>query len=299
MLGVDTLVSMKVFRQVVESGSFVAAAERLSLSTAMTSKHVTHLEKHLATRLLNRSSRSLSLTESGTLFYERCKLILEEMEGAELAVGSLHDAPHGTLKVTGPSWLSGRRMADLLAAYRRGYPDVVVDISFEDRLVDIIAEGYDLAIRATLAPPAGLIARPLRPVPFVMVASREYLQRCGVPKSPEDLARHDTIMIGDGDSWLLMGSSGTIEVAARIVLRFKSMTVGVAHAVCTGIGFAPLPSLMLEDPMFRDALCPVLSDYALQPAHLYAIYVSRKHVPPKIRTFIDHMIEHMAQLPLA
>ena len=100
MPGVDTLVSMKVFRQVVESGSFVAAAERLSLSTAMTSKHVTHLEKHLATRLLNRSSRSLSLTESGTLFYERCKVILAELEGAELEVGSLHDAPHGTLKVT-------------------------------------------------------------------------------------------------------------------------------------------------------------------------------------------------------
>jgi len=299
MSGVDTLVSMKVFRQVVESGSFVAAAERLNLSTAMTSKHVTHLEQHLVTRLLNRSSRSLSLTESGTLFYERCKVILEEMEGAELAVGSLNDAPHGTLKVTAPSWSGGRRMANLLAAYRRRYPNVVVDISFEDRLVDIIEEGYDLAIRATLGqPPPGLIARPLRPAPFVIVASPEYLQRCGVPRSPEDLAQHDSVMIGDRSSWPLTGPGGNIEVPARVVLRFRSVTVGVAHAACAGIGLAPLPRVMWEDPMFRDALCPILSDYPLQLAHLYAIYVSRKHLPPKIRTFIDHMIEYLAQLPL-
>jgi DNA-binding transcriptional LysR family regulator len=241
----------------------------------------------------------LSLTESGTLFYERCKVILEEMEEAELAVGSLNDAPHGTLKVTCPSWASGARLADMLAAYRRRYPDVVVDISFEDRLVDIIAEGYDLAIRATLGqPPAGLIARSLRPAPFVIVASQEYLQRCGVPRSPEDLARHDSIMIGDRDSWPLTGPSGKIEVPAQVVLRFRSVTVGVAHAACTGIGLAPLPRVMLEDPMFRDALCPVLPDYPLQLAHLHAIYVSRKHVPPKIRTFIDHVIEYMAQIPL-
>ena len=299
MPGVDTLLSVKVFRQVVESGSFVGAAERLNLSTAMTSKHVAHLEKHLGTRLLNRSSRSLSLTESGTSFYERCKLILEKMEEAEIAVGSLNSAPRGTLRVTCPSWADGRRMADLLAAYRQRYPEVVVDISFEDRLVDIIEEGYDLALRATLGqPPAGLIARPLRPMPFVIAASAEYLKRCGVPKSPQDLVQHDSIVIGDGQSWPLVGSSGKIEVPARVVLRFKSMTVGVAHAVCAGIGLAPLPRAMFEDPVFRDAMRPVLSDYSLRLPHLYAIYVSRKHVPPKIRTFIDHVIEYLAQVAL-
>ncbi len=299
MSDMDTLLSLKVFRQVVESGSFVGAAERLNLSTAMTSKHVSRLEKYLGTRLLNRSSRSLSLTASGTFFHERCALILDKMAEAELAVGSLNSAPRGVLKVTCPSWASGRRMADLLAAYRRRYPEVLVDISFEDRLVDIIEEGYDLALRATLGqPPAGLIARPLRALPFVIAASPEYLKRCGVPKSPDDLARHDSVMIGDGQSWLLAGTNGKIEVPARVVLRFRSMTVGVAHAVCAGVGLAPLPRVMLEEPMFRDAVCPVLSDYPLRLPQLYAIYVSRRHVPPKIRTFIDHVIEYLGQLPL-
>ena len=296
MPGMDTLLSMKVFRQVVESGSFVGAAERLDLSTVMTSKHVSYLEKHLGTRLLNRSSRRLSLTEPGKFFYERCKLILEKMEEADREAGSLNAAPRGTLRVTCPSWASGRRMADLLAAYRRRYPEIVVDISFEDRLVDIIEEGYDLALRATLGqPPAGLIARPLRATPFVIAASAEYLKRCGVPKVPEDLAQHDSIMVGDGQSWPLVGSNGKVEVPARVVLRFRSLTVGVAHAVCAGIGLAPLPRVMFEDPMFRDDVRQVLSDYALRLPHLYAIYVSRKQVPPKIRTFIDHVIEYLAQ----
>jgi DNA-binding transcriptional LysR family regulator len=190
-------------------------------------------------------------------------------------------------------------MADLLAAYRRRYPEIVVDISFEDRLVDIIEEGYDLALRATLSqPPAGLIARHLRATPFVIAASAEYLKRCGVPKVPEDLAQHDSIIVGDGQSWPLVGSNGKVEVPARVVLRFRTLTVGVAHAVCAGIGLAPLPRVMFEDPMFRDAVRPVLSDYALRVPHLYAIYVSRKQVPPKIRTFIDHVIEYLAQVAL-
>ena len=288
----DTVLSMKVFRQVVESGSFVGAAGRLSLSTAMTSKHLMHLEKHLATRLLNRSSRSLSLTESGKLFLERCKVILEEVEEAELAIGSVNGVPRGTLRVTVPSWGATRQMVDLLAAYRQRYPEVVVDVSFEDRFVDLVREGYDLAIRATAdKPPAGLIARPLRPMPFVIAASREYLNRHGVPQTPEQLTQHDTVMIGNGHSWHLTGPDGDIEVPARVVLRFDSMTVAVAHAVCSGIGLAPLPRAHFEDPMFKDALCPVLTKHPLKQPHLYAIYVSRKHLPLKIRTFVDHLIE--------
>jgi DNA-binding transcriptional LysR family regulator len=134
---IDTRLSMKVFRQVVESGTFVEAAERLSLSTAMTSKHLMHLEKHLGTRLINRSSRSLSLTESGKLFFERCRAILEDVDEAELVVGSVSGVPSGTLRVTAPSWFATRGMVDLVAAYRQRYPEVVVDLSFEDRFVDL------------------------------------------------------------------------------------------------------------------------------------------------------------------
>src|SRR6202048_191294 len=253
MLAMDTLLSMKVFRQVVESGSFVGAAERLNLSTAMTSKHLMHLEKHVGTRTLNRSSRSLSLTESGKLFFERCKVILEEVEEAELAVGSVSGVPRGTLRVTAPTWGATRGMVDLVAAYRQRYPEVVVDLSFEDRFVDLIEEGYDLAIRATAdPPPATLIARPLRPMPFVIAASKEYLQRCGVPQTPEERAQHDSIMVGNGHSWPLTGPKGDIDVPARVVLRFGAMTIGVAHAVCTGIGLAALPRITFEDPVFKE-----------------------------------------------
>jgi DNA-binding transcriptional LysR family regulator len=259
----------------------------------MTSKHLMHLEKHLGTRLLNRSSRSLSLTESGKLFFERCKGILEEMEEAESAVGSVSGVARGTLRVSLPSWAATRLVVEFVAAYRQRYPEVVLDLSFEDRVVDIIEEGYDLAIRATLnQPPAGLIARPLRPMSFVIAASRDYVKRCGVPKSPGDLAQHDCIMIGNGQSWLLTGPNGDIEAPARVVLRFGSMTVAVAHAVCTGIGLAPLPRILFEDPMFRDSLCPVLAEHPLRHLDLYAIYVSRKHLPLKIRTFVDHVFEY-------
>jgi DNA-binding transcriptional LysR family regulator len=292
MSPMDTLLSMKVFRQVVESGSFVGAAERLNLSTAMTSKHLMYLEKHLGTRLLNRSSRSSSLTESGKLFFERCKVILEEVEEAELAVGSVSGVPRGTLRVTAPSWSATRLMMDMVAGYRQRYPEVVVDLTFEDRLVDLIEEGYDLAIRATAdPPPSTLIARPLRPMPFVIAASREYLQRRGVPQTPEDLAQHDCVMIGNGHSWPLTGPKGDIDVPARVVLRFGAMTIAVAHAVCTGIGLAALPRIIFEDPMFKEALCPVLTRYPLRHPHLYALYVSRKHLPLKIRTFLDYLIE--------
>lgn len=295
----DTLLSMKVFRQIVESGSFVGAAERFSLSTAMTSKHLMHLEKHLGTRLLNRSSRSLSLTESGKLFFERCKGILEEVEEAELVVGSVSGVPRGTLRVTAPSWTATRGMVDLVAGYRQRYPEVVIDLSFEDRFVDLVEEGYDLAIRATTdQPPPGLIARPLRPMPFVIAASKEYLRRCGTPQSPEDLAQHDCIMVGSGQSWHLTGPNGDLEIPARVVLRFgSSMSVAVAHAVCAGVGLASLPRMMFEDPMFKDALCPVLVKHPLRHPHLYALYVSRKHLPLKIRTFLDHLIER-TRLPL-
>ena len=293
MSAMDTLLSMKVFRQIVESGTFVGAAERLSLSTAMTSKHLMHLEKHLETRLLNRSSRSLSLTESGKLFFESCKGILEDLEEAESVVGSVSGVPRGTLRVTAPSWGATRGMLNMVADYRQRYPEVVVDLSFEDRFADLIEEGYDLAIRATSdPPPATLIARPLRPMPFVIAASREYLQRRGVPQSPEDLAQHDCLMTGNGHSWHLTGPNGDIDVPARVVLRFgSSMSVAVAHAVCAGMGLAPLPRLIFEDPMFKDALCPVLVKHPLRQPHLYALYVSRRHLPLKIRTFLDHLME--------
>jgi len=296
---VDTLTSIRVFRQVVESGTFVAAAERMDLSTAMVSKHVAYVEKRLGVRLLNRNSRTLSLTEPGTVYFERCKSILDDLEATELELGSLSTAPRGTVRITCPSWFGTRRLADMLAEFRLRYPEIVVDISFEDRLVDLVEEGYDLALRVARdsSLPAGLIARPLRSVPFFIAASREYLKAHGAPKSPEELAHHDFVAVGNIDAISLTGPEGMIEVPLRVVLRYRSMT-GVVHAVAAGIGLAPLPDIFFEEPEFKGVLTPVLADYPVQGPTLYIVYVSRKYLPLKIRAFIDFLTEFSARTPL-
>jgi len=289
---VDTLTSIKVFRQVVESGSFVGAADRMDLSTAMVSKHVAYVEKRLGVRLLNRNSRTLSLTEPGSVYFERCKSILDDLEATELELGSLGTVPRGTVRVTCPSWFAGQRLADMLAEFRLRYPEIVVDVSFEDRLVDLVEEGYDLALRvareSSLAP--GLIARPIRPVSFFIAASREYLKRHGAPKSPEELAHHDFVAVGNIDAISLTGPEGKVEVPLRVVLRYRSMT-GVVHAVAAGIGLAPMPDIFFEEPEFKGVLTPVLTDYPVQGPTLYIVYVSRKYLALKIRAFIDFLTQ--------
>jgi DNA-binding transcriptional LysR family regulator len=289
---VDTLTSIKVFRQVVESGTFVAAAERMDLSTAMVSKHVAYVEKRLGVRLLNRNSRTLSLTEAGSVYFERCKTILEDLEATELELGSLGTVARGTVRVTCPSWFARQLLADNLAEFRRRYPEIVVDVSFEDRVVDLVEEGYDLALRVSResALAAGLIARPLRSVRFFIAASREYLKRHGAPKSPEELAHHDFVAVGNIDAISLTGSEGKIEVPLRVVMRYRSIG-GVAHAAAAGIGLAPLPDILFEEPPFKAVLTPVLTDYPIQETTLYVVYVSRKYLPLKIRAFIDFLTQ--------
>ena len=296
---VDTLTSIKAFRQVVESGSFVAASERMDLSTAMVSKHVAYVEKRLGVRLLNRNSRTLSLTEPGSVYFERCKTILDDLEATELELGSLGAVPSGTVRVTCPSWFARQLLADTLAEFRRRYPQIVVDVSFEDRRVDLVEEGYDLALRvareSSLAP--GLIARPVRPVTFFIAASREYLKAHGTPESPEDLAHHDFVAVGNIESLPLTGPKGKIEVPLRVVMRYRAVG-GVAHAVAAGIGLAPLPDIVFEEPAFKGILTPVLTDYPVQGPTLYIVYVSRKYLPLKIRAFIDFLMEVNARTPL-
>ncbi|MGH8320102.1 MAG: LysR substrate-binding domain-containing protein [Steroidobacteraceae bacterium] len=293
---VDTLTGIRVFLQVVDSGSFVAAADRLDVSTAMVSKHVMSVEQRLGVRLLNRNSRTLSLTEPGRIYFERCKVILDDLEEAELELGSLGSTPRGTVRVTCPSWFASQRFTMLLAQYRTRFPEIVVDVSFEDRFIDLVEDGYDLALRVTPnieSIPAGLIARPMRSLPFLVSASREYIRRNGAPESPQDLAKHDCIAVGSMDSWVFLGPEVKMEVPARIVQRFRSMA-GVPHAVAAGTGLAPLPQTLFEEPAFKDVLVPVLPDFPLWQTKAYLVYISRKYVPLKLRSFIDFTIEFSA-----
>jgi DNA-binding transcriptional LysR family regulator len=296
---VDTLTSIKVFRQVVESGSFVAAAERLELSPAMVSKHVMQVEKRLGVRLLNRNSRTLSITEPGRVYYERCKTILDDLEETELELGALGTVARGTLRISCPSWFAGQRLADAFAEFRRRYPEIVVDVSFEDRKVDLVEEGYDLTMRVTFGDslPAGIIARPVRQMLAFVGASRDYVKRHGAPNSPQEVGQHDFVGVNSLDSLTFVGPEGKIEVPVRVVLRYRSLA-GLANAVAAGIGLGPLPDVFFVDPVFKDELMPLLTDYPIQQPTLYLVYVSRKHLPLKIRAFIDFMLEWGAKVPI-
>ncbi len=292
----DTLSSIDTFRQVVESASFVAAAERLDVSPATVSKRIMHVEERLGVRLLNRNTRTLSLTDSGRIYFERCKTILEDLQATELELGS-DRAPRGTLRITCPSFAAGE-LARLLAEYGKRYPEVLVDVSFEDRLADLVEEGYDVAVRLvanTDTLPQGLIARPVRPETFYLAASHQYINRRGLPRCLADLARHDFVAL-HGSTW-----SVATPIPPRVALCCRS-TASVVNAVAAGIGIGPVPKVVLDDPLFRDLLIPVLPDSPLQQATLYIVYMRRKFVAPKVSAFIEfilHSLSHPCSNPSA
>ena len=205
----DTLLSLRVFREVVDNASFVGAAKRLGLSTAMASKHVAHLERQLGARLLNRTSRHLSLTEAGTLYLAQCREALDSLQAGEAAIGKDQEAPRGVLKVTAPVWCATRHFADVLAAYRQAHPEVMVDIRLENRRVDLVEEGYDLALRVSRDPAATLIVRPLCSLQFHLVAAPTYLKRAGAPKNPADIERTAA------EAWRTLRSSTGCKTQAR------------------------------------------------------------------------------------
>ncbi len=203
----DTLTSMKVFRLAVELKSFAAASRRLDISPAMASKHVMYLEKRLGTLLLNRTSRHLSLTEAGTIYFEHARQMLDELEAVESAVSKATIAPRGTLKLSVPVWLATPGFVGALNAYRARYPEVRLDVDLSGRFVNLVEEGFDLALRATRPLSLGqtLIARPIGPVAFHVVASPAYLARRGQPLRLGDLAEHDVL------GYSLLPNANTIE----------------------------------------------------------------------------------------
>ncbi len=292
----DTLLSMKVFRRVVDAGSFVAAARALDVSTAMASKHVAHLEQHLGARLLNRSSRHLSLTDAGSVYYEQCREMLDNLEEAEAAVGRASATPRGVLKITAPVWFANARFARLLADYKARFADVVLDVNLNDRVVDLVEEGFDLALRVTQSPGTALIARPLLSIRFVLVAAPSYIAARGEPRSTNELARHATIGYAYspiGDQWAFDGPRGP--ESARIVPAVRSNSTMLAYQmVAAGVGIAPLPPWLVQDDLAAGRLKALLPGHALPVATLYAVYTSRRYLSPKVRTFVDFLAEHCA-----
>ena len=284
----DTLQSLRVFREVIDSGSFVAAANRLGVSTAMASKHVAHLERELGARLLNRTSRHLSLTEAGAVYLEQCREALDSLQAGEAAIGLSQEAPRGVLKVTAPVWCANRRFANVLAAYRAQQPQVTVDIRLENRRVDLVEEGYDLALRVTRDPGPSLIVRPLCTLQFHLVAAPALLEREGRPRSAVDVERLGAILptYVNLDGLEVVGPGGKERL--RLTAAMKSDDTNLAyHAVHAGLGIAYLPDWLVAEDLKHGDLERALPGHETPPSTLYAVYTSRKYLTAKVRSFID------------
>ncbi len=293
----DALTSLRVFRDVVEAGSFVKAAERLDISTAMTSKHVANLERQLGVRLLNRTTRHLSLTEAGSVYYEQCREALDILQNAEAAVGSQTDQPRGVLKITAPGWFATRKFADMLVAYRARYPDVTIDLRLENRFVDLVEEGYDMALRATSEPSPTMIVRPLCDMPFVLVGSPAYLQARGNPAHPLDLSeRHEIILptYTNIDTVEFTGPDGVFAVKNSVVLKSNDSSMSL-QLVRAGLGLAYFPEWLVAPELASGALTRLLPQYTTFAPRVYAVYTSRKYMTTKVRTFIDFLSDAFAR----
>jgi DNA-binding transcriptional LysR family regulator len=285
---VDTLVSIRVFCQVAELKSFVAAADRLSLSPAMASKHVMQLEQRLSTRLLNRTSRRVGLTEAGQVYFDQVRPMLEQLDEAEAVVSKATVIPRGTLKVSAPVWFANPLFAGTLAAYRARYPDVVLDIDLSGRLVNLVDEGFDLALRVSAAPGDGLIARPLPPVLMQLVAAPSYLASAGRPKTLAELDGHALLKYAlfPARAITVSGSDGEITLGFKEVLVSGNETL-LHHAAVAGMGMAVLPRWLMADDLAAGRLEAVLPEALTIKAPLLAVYPSRKYLSAKVRTFID------------
>ncbi|MDR5779168.1 LysR family transcriptional regulator [Caballeronia sp. LZ065] len=294
----DALTSLRVFREVVEAGSFVKAAERLDMSTAMTSKHVANLERQLGVRLLNRTTRHLSLTEAGSVYFEQCSEALDILQAAEAAVGAQTAQPQGVLKVTAPGWFANPTFAELLVAYQARYPGVLVDLRLENRFVDLVEEGYDMALRATSDPSPSLIVRPLCRMPFMLAGARAYLERQGHPRHPDDLARHRLVLptYTNIESVTLSGPDGAFTVKHQAVLKTNDTAMAL-QLVRAGLGLAYFPAWIVEPELASGTLLRVLPDYSAFSPSVYAAYTSRKFMTSKVRTFIDFLSDALSDRP--
>lgn len=289
----DTMTSLRVFCAVADLKSFAAAAKRLDLSTAMVSKHVMHLENRVGNRLLNRTSRHVSLTEAGALYFSQAKQVLEGLDEVEAAISNVAVTPRGTLKLSAPVWVATACFTGMLADYHRRYPDVCLDMDLSGRIVNLVDEGFDLALRATATDrlDPGLIARPLMQIDFCLMASPDYLKRTGHPKKVADLNGHALLRyagMGANDSLTLDSPDGPQTVRLRTVMQSENETV-LHLAALEGMGLVFLPTWMVRTDIAQGRLTRVLPDISNFSTTLHAVYPSRKYLSAKVRTFIDFL----------
>ena len=293
------LTGMAIFARVVEERSFSAAARRLGLSKSMVSKEVTRLEQALGVRLLNRTTRKLSLTEIGAAFYEPCARILQEAHEAELLVGRLHAEPRGVLRLTAPVAFGTLHVAPALPEFLAQYPDVRIDLTIGDRNLDLAEEGLDLAIRIARVLPDNLVARRLAPINRVVCAAPAYFERHGMPRRPQDLARHNCLVYthANPDSqWRFRSENGEAVVAVKGNLTLND-DEALWQATLGGLGIALLPTFIVGNDLQSGRLQAVLTEHVPAERNLHALYLPNRHLSAKVRVFIDFLLARFAAPP--
>ncbi|MBO6561493.1 MAG: LysR family transcriptional regulator [Nisaea sp.] len=287
----ENLTGLVVFAKVVEEGGFSKAAASLGISKSSVSKQVSALEDHLGTRLLNRTTRRFSLTESGTLLYERCQRIVAEVDAAEREAGSLQSNPSGLLRVSAGVSFGRVQLAKLLPGFLFDYPDLSVELVLNDRRVDLVEEGYDVALRIGDLADSSLIARKLCPVRVITVAAPDYLKKRGEPKHPDELAGHEHLAysyLNEGMSWNFRVGDRTqhARIAPRALANNGDAILTMAES---GGGIAQIPTFICADSVRAGRLKPILCGFEPAEFGLYAMYPHARNLPLKVRVFVDFL----------
>lgn len=297
----DKLTSMVVFTKVAKSDSFAAAAKELGLSRAMATKHVMQLENSLGIRLLNRTTRNLSLTEVGMVYLERCLQILDDIEETELAVTRLQTEPRGTLKVNATPFFGAYHLAPAIAAYNQIYPDVGVELVLQAGYVDLIEEGFDLAIHLDELHDSSLIARKLGSSQRVVCGSPEYFKKRGLPTQPDDLKKHNCLVnssLPPRDQWQFSEPDGGKTTVVKVAGTLQANVADALRmAAISGLGLALLPTYMVGQDLRKGRLQAVLQDFIPVSLEIHAVYPHRKHLSAKVRTFVDFLHERFHPTP--
>ena len=296
----ETLSDVAVFVRVVERGSFTLAAEDLNLSRAVVSKYLSRLEERLGARLLHRTTRRLSLTEAGAALFEASRGALERIEEAEAAVAQLQSEPRGRLRVSAPMSFGILHLGPAIADFARAHPRVNLDMRLDDRFVNLVEDGIDVAVRIGALTDSSLVARKLAMTRAVTCAAPAYLEEFGEPETPEDLATHNCLIysyLSTANVWRYTAPDGReVPVAVNGTFRINNGIV-LAEAAVAGHGILMTPSFYVA-PLLRDGrLKRILTRYKAKELGIYAVYPQRSHVPPKVRAFVDFLAQRFGRKP--
>jgi DNA-binding transcriptional LysR family regulator len=292
----DRFLEMQSFNAVVEAGSFVGAADALKLSKAAVSRHVVELENRLGIRLLHRTTRRVSLTPEGQVFHARSKDLLAELEDAEGEVTSRRETVSGLLRINAPFTFGILHLAPLWGLFRAQHPQLTLDVTLADRVVDLVEEGYDLAIRIAALENSTLVSRRLATTRMTLCASPDYLARHGAPSHPEELAGHQVIAysyLATRDEWHFTGPQGPVSVHTRPWMRTNNGETCRAAALAHQ-GVILQPTFLVGGDLAAGTLVELLPAYRSIEIGIYAVYPTRKHVSAKVRVLIDFLAAHFA-----